>query len=280
MTKRFEGTFRTFDQSEIFYQTWMGASPRATVVITHGLAEHSECYNSLAQQLVNDQYDVWAWDLRGHGRSDGRRGFAGDFSYYMRDYEALLAFMQSQKDLPVQSSLRLFGHSMGGLITLRTVLEYSIPTITCLALSSPALGIKKAVPGWKSTAAELAAQWMPTLTLSNEIQWRELTKDEAHLKTYDRDPLRHDRISPAVFLGMLNSFPVVFERASQLTLPFCLQLGAHDPVTDVEKAREFFDLVGSPQKHLFVYPDSLHEIYNDTERATVYRDLKNFLARL
>jgi alpha-beta hydrolase superfamily lysophospholipase len=280
MPQRFEGTFRGFKDAELFYQAWTASDPRGTLLITHGLAEHSECYHALAEKLASERWNVWAWDLPGHGKSEGKRGFVEAFDDFLKDLETFVAFVKSQRDLPAPLPHVLFGHSLGGLIVTRTLLEMPISGINAVVLSSPALGLKKKVPTWKHQAAEIAAKWLPTLTMNNEIRWRELTHDEEQIRSYDHDPLRHDRISPALFLGMLESFDRIRQQEHDFAWPLCLQVGGLDPIVDVARAQEFFANTSSSVKQLDIYADSLHEIYNDLDKRTVFDDLKKFLAKV
>jgi len=113
MLKRHEGTFAGFEDAELFYQTWTVPDPKGTVLITHGLAEHSDCYHPLAKQLAQEKWNVWGWDLRGHGRSEGKRGCVRDFADFMKDLGAFVHFYRLQSDLPSTQKLILFGHSLG-----------------------------------------------------------------------------------------------------------------------------------------------------------------------
>ncbi|HEX3607909.1 MAG TPA: alpha/beta hydrolase, partial [Candidatus Dormibacteraeota bacterium] len=62
------------DQAPIFVRKWLppcGIRPRATVQITHGIAEHSGRYDRLARYLAAEGCVVYALDLRGHGETAG-----------------------------------------------------------------------------------------------------------------------------------------------------------------------------------------------------------------
>src|SRR4051812_45732949 len=61
------------------------AAPRATLVLTHGLGEHSNRYGHVAAEFVARGWRVIAWDLRGHGRSSGARGDIGDYQCLIED---------------------------------------------------------------------------------------------------------------------------------------------------------------------------------------------------
>src|SRR5215218_7399967 len=70
-----EFTFRDADDVEVFGRRWIGsASPRAVVLISHGLSEHSGRYARFAEALRDAGYGVYAVDHRGHGRTASATG--------------------------------------------------------------------------------------------------------------------------------------------------------------------------------------------------------------
>lgn len=274
MLERFEGTFLGLDQIELFYQTWMDENPRGTIVITHGMAEHSECYHGLAKILAQEGWQVIGWDLRGHGRSEGKRGYAKHLSEFEEDLSLFMndVIAPSHKRGP----LVMFAHSMGGTITLRYIIN-SAPKIDALVLSCPALGLSMQVPKIKEAAAKIANRWMPTLTLYNEIKYRDLSRDEEMQKLYPKDTLRHDKVSPGIFLSMLESFEVVKQAGDKIKMPTLMQLSGDDRLVSSEAARAFFETLPNKKNQLVLYPESLHEIYNDLDRNHVIADLKKFI---
>ena len=222
-------------------------------------------------------WNVVAWDLRGHGRSEGKRGFVGAFNDYARDLGALLQFLESSDRL--KKDFALVGHSMGGLITLRHLLGESDaePIPRAVVLSSPLIGIGVAVPAIKDLAARFFSRALPSLTLHNEIRYDELTRDPDRLKGYDTDPLRHDKISPGLYLGMIESCEYVKLRAERLKLPILIQAAGKDKIVSLPAIRDFYEKIGSIDKGLVVYDESYHEIYNDLDREMVFRDMNAFL---
>jgi len=280
MSKRFESHFSGYLGQEIFYQAWMAEQAKGTLLITHGQAEHSDCYNNLARQLNQERWNVVGWDLPGHGRSEGKRGYVGDFHHYIRNLFAMLEHLKSQKQLSLPEPLVLFGHSMGGLITILALLEEPTLPVKAVVLSAPLMGLKMKVPKIKEQVARIAAEWFPQLTLHNEIKYRDLSRDEEQLKHYPVDILRHDKISASVYLGMLDGFEKLRLEAENFKAPLLMLLAGRDPITDVQASRAFFDNAGSSVKTLEIYPESLHEIFNDLDREMAIEDLKKFLNRL
>ena len=277
MSERFENTFIGFQDAELFYQVWEPSTPRGTIVVTHGLAEHSDCYQGFAEELVGDGWRTLAWDLRGHGKSAGKRGYVAEFQHLCEDLN--IFYSLAQKEYGTQP-LIVFGHSLGGLITLKTQLNFGFPKAFALCLSSPALGLSIEVPKLKERVAEIAGEWMPKITLANEIIFTQLIRDRKLQEEYARDTLRHDRISPRLFLGMRAAMAEVQEHAMEFTHPLIMQLAGEEKVVSTPASKDFFERIGSKQKELYIYTDSYHEVFNDLDRHQVFKDFKTFINKL
>lgn len=273
MPQRYEGQFHGSDQTELFFQTWTPDKVRGVFLITHGLAEHSECYHNLAKILMEDGWQVYAWDLRGHGRSEGKRGFVKTISHYVDDLEIFHKLVS--KESP-DKNIVMFGHSLGGLITLR-FLQSKRAKHAALVLSAPALGLKMQVPKLKESLAKFAVKWLPTLTMYNEIKYEDLTRDEEMRDSYRRDTLRHDKISPGLFLSMVENFELAARNAGEIQGPVLMQIPGDDRLVNPESAREFYEKLPGKKNQLVIYPESYHEAYNDLDRDKAIADLKKFI---
>jgi alpha-beta hydrolase superfamily lysophospholipase len=279
MTERLEGHFWGYQDAELFFQMWRPEKVRGTLVLTHGLGEHSERYNSVANEMADIGWQTLAWDLRGHGRSEGKRGYVNRFQDYCDDLESFLRFVKSHHH-DRTNPIVLFGHSMGGLITLKMLLNHNPQNVNGVVLSSPALGVSLEVPYLKVKGAELLAKWAPKVTLFNEIDYTILSRDRALTSQYGKDPLRHDKVSSRLFLGMREAFEEMMNQAQDFHWPMLLQLAGQEKVVSTPASKDFFEKVGAKKKDLVIYADSYHEIYNDLDKADVIRDLKSFLERM
>ena len=139
-----EGTFQGARGLKLYYQSWFSQGvARATVVIVHGHGGHSSIFTRLIEYLVPRDYIIYSFDLRGHGRSPGQRGYINSWTEYRDDLAAFLNLVTTQQpDLP----LFAIGQSMGGTIALDYVLRESIQ-LSGLILMSPALGVS--ISSWK-----------------------------------------------------------------------------------------------------------------------------------
>ena len=267
---------------ELFFQSWTSPRSHTTLVLTHGIAEHSDAYARTAESLVPMGFDLYAMDLRGHGRSEGRRGYIDDFGRFSRDLEKFISYLQHPQSGPLKNAknpLVMMGHSMGALITLRLLVEWGpLAPVQACVLSSPAMGISMPVPALKELAAKALLKWLPQVTLPNDIRYEHLTHDESLWRKYPNDPLRHDKISPAMYFGMLEAMEAVRIGSGRIQLPILMQLAGDERIVSRPDSEALYARLGSQQKALKIYEKSYHEIYNDFDRDQAFSDLQSFLS--
>ena len=280
MYQRSETFFHAFDGSKLFLQKWSTEKSIGTIFITHGQGEHSDCYHRLINGFEKTGWNFVAWDLRGHGRSDGLRGYVNDFRDYVSDYHLFLETALPLADVKPKPVI-LLCHSMGGLIQTCALLEkpevLENTNIKAQVLSSPLFGVSVAIPAWKDFGATFMQSLLPKITLSNEIKNEDLTRDTAVIREYELDTYRHGRVSSAVYLGFKREFPLVLSRAPEIKLPTFLHVSDQDPVVSSEAALKFFDDLSSENKGLKIIENGKHELYNDTVRADVIQSVIDFV---
>lgn len=276
---QFEGNFSSTQDCSLFYQTWQHKKkPRdckGWVIITHGQGEHSECYQRVIEAISPIGFNILAWDLRGHGRSDGKRGYAAHFHDYIDD------FFQFYKQVvtPMTEDKPRFwlGHSMGGLIQLLGLLRVVNGPSESQILSNPYMGLSMPIPLIKEIGAIVLKNYLPQVTLSNEIDNHDLSRDPDVLKEYSQDTLRHHKISAGVHVGAKEYQDELFKRVSNFNGPLLMQIADQDPIVSSPRNKSLFELISSQDKTLKIYPNRKHEIYNDLDRNEVLSDLAYWL---
>lgn len=264
-----ENQFKGHDGLVLAYRAWIAKAPVGTLLMTHGMGEHSACYQRLAQAVVPSGWSLYAWDLRGHGRSEGRKGVVSSFTDYTKDLASFIAH--------VGRPTVLMGHSMGGLITLRALIDHGSFGAKALALSSPLLGIAVEVPEIKKKAARILVKILPKLTMSNEIDYNDLSSDPRVIDEYNADSLRHDRTSSVLYLQIVESMEHVLKNAHKIQLPTLVQQAGNDRIVSAGESKKLFEHLGSRDKKWIIYEGYKHEIFNESGRDRVYSDLNHWL---
>lgn len=275
MYQRTESYFAGHDGIKLYRQHWGCENPQVSVIITHGQGEHSDSYQRVVDYFKGQQIQFFAWDMRGHGRSEGKRGYVGSFKDYIEDFHIYLNILKSH----ISGPCFLLSHSMGGLVQLRTLsLNPELQDLyRGFIFSAPLWGLAVKVPAWKNYGSVLIQKTLPELTLYNEMKNEFLTRDPDVIKEFEQDPLRHTRISSGAYLGFLENFEFVKEDAKNIHKPTLLQISDQDPVVSTPSAKEVFSLISDNKKECYFYGGAKHEIYNDLCRVSAFEDLKKFI---
>lgn len=257
----------------LFLQSWHrpDTEHKGCILITHGFAEHSDCYDHLAKALCQAGWFVFGWDLQGHGRSEGKRGYIKDFKEYVRDLHSIIGKLKQDEKLQTQN-MHLFGHSMGGLITLLALSDDNAPKVESASFSNPALAIATEVPKIKEMASHWLNQFWPTFTMNNEVRYHILSRDPEMVASYSKDPLRHTKISAPLYLGMLEAMEEAKKKVDKIKVPLFFQISGQDQLIDPQASLDFFKSF-SGEKTLKLYEDSFHEVYNDINKQEAIDDL-------
>lgn len=274
--RRIEDCRPASDGADLFQRTWIPVSPSRVLVVVHGFGEHSGRYEEFASWFARRGFAVHAADLRGHGRSSGRRGHAASMEALLDDLAGLQDFVSARyPGLP----RILLGHSMGGLLTTAFVCERQ-PLIDRLVVSGPALSLSPDISRVRMALARLLRRVLPRLTLDVGLDAAGLSRDPEVVRRYLEDPLVHGRISMALAAGMMDAQIRTAASPMSVRVPMLLLHGESDPLCLVEGSRSFFE--GLPREsvagsELRTYPGLKHEIFNEPEREQIYQDLLDWL---
>ena len=268
-----EGCVRSVDGTELLEQAWAPEEPLAVVCLVHGYAEHSGRYEWPARFLARAGLAVQALDLRGHGRSEGRRCYVSDFHDYLSDVDAVLRrAAQSWSGL----SVFLMGHSLGGLISTCFAIERDTG-LAGLVLSAPSVMLGSDFPPLKARLAELMGRMLPTFP-TVRFPSESLSRDPDVVRGYREDRLVYQGRTPARTASeIIRAIRAVQERMHCIEMPLLVMHGSEDQIADIEGSRRLHEGIGSKDKTLSVYDGLYHEIMNEPEKSTVLGDVSDWM---
>ncbi len=272
--RRIEGGFETADGLRLFEQSWLpDGPPKAAIVIVHGYAEHSGRYAHVAELLVASGYAVHAFDLRGHGRSEGRRTFVRSLGQHVADVEGFVARVrQREPGVPVF----LLGHSMGGTV-VASFLVSGAHDVRGAVLSGAALKLKGGAARLLQHLLLLLGRLAPRLPLGR-LKSEEISRDPSVVAAYDSDPLVYRGRMPAgTAAAVIRAVRRIAARMGQITVPLLLVHGASDALAEPEGSRELYERAASRDKTLKLYEGLYHEVLNEPEKEQVLADVAGWL---
>jgi alpha-beta hydrolase superfamily lysophospholipase len=105
-----------------------------------------------------------------------------------------------------------------------------------------------------------------------------LSRDPEVVKAYVNDPLVFHGKTPARLAAeMLKAMQRVTAEAEKITLPFITIQGSADRLVEPGGAQMLYDKAGSSDKTLKIYEGLYHEVHNEPERLTMFKDLEAWL---
>ncbi len=258
----------------LLYRHWKPAgSLRGVILLVHGLGEHGGRYRSFAEVLGQRGYAVVAPDHIGHGESPGRRVYVKDFSDYTVPLDTLRAMIDEwYPDLPCF----LIGHSMGGLISSRYLLDHQA-AFAGAALSGAALEVSEEPPPLQlGIISALSSVW-PSLGVM-QLDATQVSRDPAVVEDYLQDPLvAHGKVTARLVSELFRVMAEVKGRRAEITLPILVMHGDQDGLAATTGSEHLYAAVGSTDRTLRIYPGLYHEIFNEPERLQVIGELADWL---
>ena len=256
-----------------FYgQCWKAKNTKAVVVLAHGMGEHSERYKHVAKRLNDNDFSVVAFDHFGHGKTTGKRGHNPSFEAVL---ESISMTIEKAKELFPNIPVFLYGHSMGGNAVINYALKKTTPLQGIIA-TSPFLKLAFEPPKIKLVIGKLLQKLAPSITMGNEINPTDISRERIEVDRYINDPLIHAKISPNFSLTFIDSGKWAIENAPKLKSPILLLHGTGDKIIDYRGTKEFAN--NTDRATLKLYENGYHELQNDLCKNEMMTDVVNWIS--
>ncbi len=259
-----ELSFTTHDGTSLFYRRWPGTEPRrGCLVMFHRGHEHSGRMAHLVDELDLPDFDVFAWDARGHGRSPGERGYSPSFATSVRDVQTFIDHIRDAYGI-AEEDMAILAQSVGAVLVSTWAHDYA-PKVRCLVLASPAFRVKLYVP-FARPGLRLLQKLRGNFFVNSYVKSKFLTHDPVRRASYDADPLITRPISVNILLALYEAAERVVADAQAITIPTQLLISGADWVVHDGPQHAFFDRLGSAVKEKHVLEGFYHDTFGEAGR--------------
>jgi lysophospholipase len=234
----------------------------------HGAFEHCGHYEEARKHFTNLGWGNLFFDLRGHGKSGGKRIFVAAFEHYLEDINSIYNAFGAQ----IKGPLILVGHSMGGLIAIRYLqwAKASAPLRQCI-VTAPFLGVAVKIPAWKRLLSKLIVEWLPTLSLPNGLEARQLSHDPEYVRRYETDPLVLKNATAGWFEQTLKNHQLALQQAPKIQIPLDLFIAEADKIVSNQAIELFWErLPAELPKSKNILPGFFHEVFNEKQKELIF----------
>jgi acylglycerol lipase len=272
--KHAEGKFEGHGNLALYYQSWLPVeAPKAILLLAHGYAEHSGRYTNIVNYFVPKGYTVYGLDHRGHGRSEGLRGYVEQFSYYLDDLKTFFDIVRGKHR---NAKLFLVGHSMGGTIATAYAVHYQ-HEFDGLILSGAGLKADIGFLPVLTAIVQMLSLLLPKVGLVT-INASFISQDKAVVDAYVNDPLVFRGKVPARFGSeVARVMQKLTHEMPKIDLPILIMHGTADRLSNWKGSEMLYERVSSRDKTLKLYEGFYHEIFNEPGREQVFADMETWL---
>ncbi len=267
-------TLTSADGTKLCARHWEAKAPTATLVLIHGFGEHSGRYSDFGMSLSARGIDIFAADLRGHGRSEGKRGIVDSYDDFRADLRALLDHVGSARRTDTAT---LYGHSMGGGVVLDFGLTGAPAQhgIARIIASAPLIEPAEPIPAPLEFIAGAMAKIAPNSAMKNVITGDQISTIAEEQTRYEQDPDNHAKLGFRLALEMIGRGREIGEQAAAWPpdLPLLMVHSSGDQLTDFAASESFAQRAGA---QFLRFDGTQHELHNDTARAAIYDAVEAF----
>jgi len=288
-----ETSFKNSFGDILFGNAWFIEKPKGVVILVTGMAEHSERYDDFALFLNKHYMNVICLDQYGQGKNGNLgHGTYDFFAKFTKTIDELALKMKDDYNLPIY----LFSHSMGSFMAQSYIENYhNIDKVVICGTNYMGvmgkLGFILAKIIVKNKNREEPAGLLNSLAIGgyeksckgedSKNAW--LSYNKANYQAYDKDPLSGYHCSNGFYYDFLKGLASLSKKEKLKTidkkLPIFIICGDHDVVgkngAGPQKLNDLYLKYGL-NSSIKVYSHMKHEILNEDEKMTVYKDIVNF----
>jgi len=223
----------------IAFYPYLAQKPRASLIFIHAGGAHSGAgYQMLASELSKSyRVAVYLMDIRGHGRSEGRRGHTPSVQTVFDDIRRMVDLVRGTgMNLP----LFLGGHSSGAGLVLNYAGWWRKSLVDGYFFVSPEFGRKSRT--MRANRAEFASVRIPVFILSAMTGGLLMSHSSAVSLKYPQeilasDPMLLSALTRNMALAMTPSDPV--RQFPGLDRKYSILVGSQDELIDPARISEF-----------------------------------------
>ncbi len=268
-----ESSIDSFDSTEIYYAKDIPQNSKAVIVIIHGFSEHLGRYEDVKNEFNNYGYSVYRFDVRGHGRSGGKKGYIKDFNHFMEDTDVIIELVNKENNnIPIF----MMGYSMGGFIAAIYGIKYG-NKINGQILSSAATLRPVYTRGLAGSFLKILNFFCSDFKIRREVI-NTFFKPDRDIESYENDSLMLTESTLKLHVEFLiNGVNWLKKNIHHYTLPCLLIHGEKDRVISKKASEYFHTNISSADRQLKIYKNLTHEIFDEKNRGQVLHDINTWL---
>jgi lysophospholipase len=245
----------------IAHLEFVAVTPRASLLVIHGLAEYALRYRSVAQTLSARSVSTFVFDQRGHGAVNRPRTHVERFDAFVDDAQQMCE--QIRAAFP-STPLFVWGHSMGAMVALLLAAR-KLDGLSGLIVTSSSLDVFKNKPNPLHPFFRFLSALAPRIRVPTTVDAIHISRDEATQRAYATDHLIPGTASLRLVVEFARANKRIEQLAGDIQLSTLIMHGEADAIAPFTGSQRLHALLGASDKQLRIYPELRHELQNERE---------------
>jgi alpha-beta hydrolase superfamily lysophospholipase len=259
-----------------FTQRWVPARPKALITLVHGFGDHSGRYAHVINHFANQGYAVGAYDLRGHGLSDGRRGDFRKFDQHLADLHSFV--WETAHEVSPGTPVVVLGTGAGALVAMHYATTYPRAVAGVVAVSPVLQPTVQVGTATKRFLIKRCEGLFPRLRVDYHYTSHDLTRDPEARRAYETDERVFKHLTVRAHQDCLEKLKYIMPLAFRLRHPLLMMQAKGDRISSSDASERFFSEVIQDDKKLILFDGAFHEPFNDTARDEALSAVDEWLA--
>jgi alpha-beta hydrolase superfamily lysophospholipase len=266
-------TLLSHDGLPLYSELHLHPKHKGIVILLHGYGDHCGRYKHVIDKLTQNQFSVYTFDQRAHGRSPGNRGYIDSLNNWINDLDMMMdRVIVRENNKPIY----LIGQGTGALIAALYYTERK-PDIRGLVMIAPL--IKSCASRLSFYLAEILSMVAPHFPLMACYHDRPHTRDPQSMHVFLQDQLcYHGRIHAKTSSEILRGTMKLLQQLSSIDCPVLIMQGTADRTAYPEGAHLLYEKAVSQDKSIKIYENCYHDLFHEIERETILSDLVAWMA--
>ncbi len=267
--------FRTFDGLMLFYRYKKpNIDTPTSLLFLHRGHEHSGRITDIADKLAEEAHWCFAFDLRGHGQSEGPRAWAPNFETWVRDLNSFAGHLHQQHNIKTRDTI-LIANSVGSVMAVSWILNYG-PNLRGCILGAPAFKIKLYIP-LALQSLRLLSKFSSHQFVTSYVKSKLLTRDPQQALAYDNDPLITKKIGVNILVTLFDTTKNCFNRLADFETPVLIITAENDVIVQNKQHTLFYNGISSKVKKQITLKNFKHAIFHEQDQHLLIAPCQKFI---
>lgn len=260
---------KSFDNTYLKCAKNLVNSPKATILILHGLGEHYRRYDYITRKFMANNFNVYRYDQRGHGDSDGKRGYVDNANTFVKDLKIVIDLVKEENPhLPIF----ILGQGMGGHIMSILGGQYD-NLVDGMVFCSPLICDFGNYTTCNSDEYDSDFDFVSTGNIHN------LSHDYDFIQSYDEDELVLKEVTVGIYHELKESCSHIVEYLYKFKYPCLILHGSMDSITDCEDSRFLFNNIISKDKEIRILKGLYHKLLEELIKDDIISEITRWIEK-